>query len=186
MSEASKRKLEKLFKEVVTPALVKEYGYSPMQVIRIDKVVINMGRQSDKKKINESAEQMTQIAGQKAVITYARKSEAGFKIREGWPIGCRVTLRGHRMYAFLEKLIYLVLPRVRDFMGLKTRSFDGRGNYSFGLAEQIIFPEIDYEAVSEIAGMDITVTTTAKTDKEALSLLKLFGFPFRIDTQKGK
>jgi large subunit ribosomal protein L5 len=152
-----------------------------MQVPRLDKIVINMGvgeATQDKKKVEIAAAEMQQIAGQKPVITKAKKSIAQFKLREGMPIGCKVTLRRERMYEFLDRLITIALPRVRDFRGLNPKSFDGRGNYAMGLKEQLVFPEISYDQIDKMRGMDIIVTTTAKTDDEARELLRLFGFPF--------
>lgn len=153
-----------------------------MQVPKITKITLNMGvgaAADDKKIVKAARDNLTQIAGQSAVITIARKSVAGFKIREGWPIGCKVTLRGNRMYEFMDRLLSVALPRVRDFRGLNPRSFDSRGNYSLGIKEQITFPEIDYNQVDTVRGLDITITTTAETDAEALALLKAFQFPFR-------
>ena len=169
-------------KEVVT-ALQKQFAYkNVMQVPKIQKITLNMGvgeSVEDKKVIDAAVSDMTAIAGQKPVVTKARKSIAGFKIREGWPIGCKVTLRGKKMYEFLDRLVTIALPRVRDFRGLSARSFDGRGNYSFGLKEQIVFPEIDYDKVDKVRGMDVVITTSAATDEEAKALLTAFGFPFK-------
>lgn len=153
-----------------------------MQVPKIQKITLNMGvgeASRDKKLIDFAVTDMTIISGQKPIVTLSRKSIAGFKIRDGWPIGCKVTLRGKRMYEFLDRLIAIAIPRIRDFRGLNSRSFDGRGNYSMGVKEQIIFPEIDYDKVDKIRGMDITITTTAKTDDEAKALLLAFGFPLK-------
>jgi large subunit ribosomal protein L5 len=176
-------RLKKHFREKVISSLQKQFNYdNAMQVPRIQKITLNMGvgaAADDKKIIKAAQDNLTQIAGQKAVVTLARKSVAGFKIREGWPIGCKVTLRGDRMYEFLDRLISIALPRVRDFRGLNPRSFDSRGNYSLGLKEQITFPEIDYNQVDTIRGLDITITTSATNDSEALALLKAFNFPFR-------
>lgn len=181
--EGSKVRLRKHFHEKVIPALKKQFEYAnAMQVPKIQKITLNMGvgqAADDKKIIKAAQDNLTQIAGQKAVVTHARKSVAGFKIREGWPIGCKVTLRGDRMYEFLDRLISIALPRVRDFRGLNPRSFDSRGNYSLGIKEQITFPEIDYNLVDTIRGLDITITTSAKSDEQALALLKAFNFPFR-------
>jgi large subunit ribosomal protein L5 len=155
---------------------------SVMQVPRITKITLNMGvgeAIGDKKVLEFAASDMEKIAGQKPVITRARKSIAGFKIREGWPIGCKVTLRKERMYEFLDRLISVAIPRIRDFRGLNGRSFDGRGNYSMGVSEQIIFPEIDYDKVDALRGLDITITTTAQTDQEGRALLEAFKFPFK-------
>jgi large subunit ribosomal protein L5 len=171
------------FDEVVRGKLVDQFGYkNPMQVPMLDKVVINMGigeGVADRKKVETAAADLALIAGQKAVITKARKSIATFKVREGQPIGCKVTLRKARMYDFVDRLVNIALPRVRDFRGLNLRSFDGRGNYSIGIKEHIIFPEIDYDKAADIWGMDIVVCTTAKTDDEARALLAAFNFPFR-------
>jgi large subunit ribosomal protein L5 len=162
---------------------MKKFGYqNPMQVPRLVKITLNMGvgeAVGNKKVLENAIEDMSKIAGQKPVATLARKSIATFKIREGWPIGCKVTLRRRHMYEFLDRLINVALPRVRDFRGVSGRAFDGRGNYNFGVKEQIIFPEIDFDQVDAIRGMDICVTTTAKTDQEAKALLESFGFPFR-------
>ncbi len=182
-NKANQSRLKKHFHEKVIAALEKQFGYdNVMQVPRIQKITLNMGvgEAADDKKIAKAAQDnLTQIAGQKAVITLSRKSVAGFKIRDGWPIGCKVTLRGERMYEFLDRLLSVALPRVRDFRGLNPRSFDSRGNYSLGLKEQITFPEIDYNQVDAVRGLDITITTSAKTDAEAFALLKAFNFPFR-------
>jgi large subunit ribosomal protein L5 len=155
---------------------------SAMEVPRITKITINMGvgeAIADKKIMEFAVKDLTQIAGQKPIVTHARKSVAGFKIREGWPVGCKVTLRRERMYEFLDRLINIAIPRIRDFRGLNPRAFDGRGNYSIGVKEQIIFPEIDYDKVDALRGMDITITTTARTDEEGRALLEGFKFPFR-------
>ncbi len=176
-------RLKKHFREHVIAALQKQFNYdNAMQVPKLQKITLNMGvgaAADDKKIIKAAQDNLTQIAGQHAVVTLARKSVAGFKIREGWPIGCKVTLRGDRMYEFLDRLLSIALPRVRDFRGLNPRSFDSRGNYSVGIKEQITFPEIDYNQVDTIRGLDITITTSAKTDEEAFALLKAFNFPFR-------
>ncbi|GBU09669.1 50S ribosomal subunit protein L5 [Gammaproteobacteria bacterium] len=165
------------------PKLIEQFGYTnPMQVPRITKITLNMGvgeGVNDKKIVDNAANDMSSLAGQKSQITFTRKSIAGFKIRDGWPIGCKVTLRRAHMYEFLDRLVSVALPRVRDFRGVNGKSFDGRGNYSFGIKEQIIFPEIDYEKIDAIRGMDINFTTTAKTDAEAKALLAAFNFPFR-------
>lgn len=153
-----------------------------MEVPRLEKITLNMGLGEatiDKKVIQFAVSDMAQISGQKPVVTLARKSEAGFKIREGWPIGCKVTLRGERMYEFLDRLISVAIPRIRDFRGMSPKSFDGRGNYSMGVKEQIIFPEIDYDKIDKIRGLDITMTTNAKKDEHAKALLEAFSFPFR-------
>lgn len=175
--------LKQIYREKVIPDLMKEFNYSSvMQVPKITKITLNMGvgeAVADKKVIQKAVEDMTSIAGQKPIVTKARKSIAGFKIRDGWPIGCKVTLRQVRMYEFLERLISIAIPRIRDFRGFSPKSFDGRGNYSIGIKEQIVFPEIDFDKVDAIRGMNITITTTAKTDDEAKALLKSFGFPLK-------
>lgn len=167
----------------IRPRLVDEFGYkSPMAAPRLTKVTLNMGvgeAVGDRKIMDSAMADLTLIAGQRPMITTARKSEAGFKIREGFAIGCKVTLRRARMYEFVERLIGIAIPRMRDFRGLNPRSFDGRGNFSMGIAEQINFPEIDYDRIDKIRGLDITITTTAKTNAEGLALLKAFNFPFR-------
>jgi large subunit ribosomal protein L5 len=167
----------------VVPALTKEFGYkSIMEVPRITKITLNMGvgeAVSDKKLVEHAVEDMTKIAGQKPVVTKTRKAIANFKIRENMPIGCMVTLRGERMYEFLDRLVTIAFPRVRDFRGVSPRAFDGRGNYNIGLKEQIIFPEIEYDKIDKIRGLNISITTTAKTDAEAKALLAAFKFPFR-------
>ncbi|UCG97259.1 MAG: 50S ribosomal protein L5 [Burkholderiales bacterium] len=171
------------YREQVVPQLAKQFGYkSVMQVPRIAKVTLNMGVGEavvDKKNIESAIADMTKIAGQKPVVTKARKAIANFKIRQGMPIGCMVTLRGRRMYEFLDRLVTIAFPRVRDFRGVSGRAFDGRGNYNIGLKEQIIFPEIDYDKIDKLRGMNISITTTAKTDEEAKALLAAFRFPFR-------
>jgi large subunit ribosomal protein L5 len=176
-------RLEKYYQEVVVPKLIAQFGYkNPMQVPRLVKVTLNMGvgeAVADKKVIEHAVGDMQKIAGQKPQVTFARKSVAGFKIRQGWPIGCKVTLRRDRMYEFVDRLVTIALPRVRDFRGISGRSFDGKGNYSMGVKEQIIFPEIDYDKVDALRGMDVTVTTTARTDEEGRALLAAFNFPFR-------
>jgi large subunit ribosomal protein L5 len=176
-------RLQQVYKEKVVPELLKEFAYkNVMQVPRIKKITLNMGvgeAVADKKQIENAARDMTAIAGQKPVVTKARKSIAGFKIRDGWPIGCKVTLRGEHMWEFLDRLIAISIPRIRDFRGMNGKSFDGRGNYSMGVREQIMFPEIDYDKVDAIRGLDITITTSAETDEEGKALLKAFNFPFR-------
>lgn len=171
------------YREKIVPQMMEEHQYqSVMQVPRIEKITINMGlgeALGDKKVLEHAVNDMTAIAGQKPVVTVARKSIAGFKIRDGYPIGAKVTLRRERMYEFLDRLVAVSIPRIRDFRGISPKSFDGRGNYSMGVKEQIIFPEIDYDKIDAVRGMDITITTSAKTDAEALSLLKKFNFPFR-------
>ena len=176
-------RLEKFYKDEVVPALTKKFGYkNPMEVPRLTKITINMGvgeAATNKKILENAVADLTKIAGQKPVVTKSRISVASFKIRDGWPIGCKVTLRRAHMFEFLDRLINVSLPRVRDFRGVSGRSFDGRGNYNMGVKEQIIFPEIDFDAVDAIRGMDIAITTTAKTDAEAKALLEAFKFPFR-------
>jgi large subunit ribosomal protein L5 len=176
-------RLKDIYRKEIAPALTKQFGYaSPMQVPRISKIVLNMGvgeATADRKILDNAIGDMTKISGQKPVITKARKAIAGFKIREGYPIGCMVTLRQERMYEFLDRLVTVALPRVRDFRGVSGRGFDGRGNYNMGVKEQIIFPEIEYDKIDTIRGMNITITTTAKTDAEAKALLTAFKFPFR-------
>ncbi len=171
------------FDQVVRKALTEKFGYkNPMQVPRVDKIVLNMGigeGVADRKKVEQAAEAMAAIAGQKPVITKSRKSIATYKLRDGQAIGCKVTLRKARMYEFLDRLVNIALPRVRDFRGLNPKSFDGRGNYSLGIKEHTIFPEIDYDKAQDMWGMDVTVCTTAKTDDEARALLAAFNFPFR-------
>lgn len=181
-------KLHDLYKQEVIKALTEKFGYKTiMQVPRIEKITLNMGvgeAVADKKVLENAARDMTAIAGQKPLITKVRKSVAGFHIREGYPIGCKVTLRGERMWEFLERLIVIAIPRIRDFRGLSAKSFDGRGNYSMGVREQIIFPEIDFDKVDAVRGLDITITTTAKTDTEGRALLEAFNFPFRTQAHK--
>jgi large subunit ribosomal protein L5 len=166
----------------VRPALKAEFGYkNDMMIPRLNKIVLNMGvgeATKDTKKVKTAAEQLTLIAGQKAVVTHAKKSIAGFRVREQMPLGCKVTLRGDRMFEFLDRLVTIALPRVRDFRGVKGNSFDGRGNYAMGLREQIVFPEIDFDKIDDVLGMDIIICTTAKTDAEAKALLKHFNMPF--------
>ena len=176
-------RLKEQYEKTVAPQLLEQFGYdSVMQVPRISKITLNMGlgeALSDKNVLQNAASDLSRISGQKPVITHARKSVAAFKIREGWPIGCMVTLRRERMYDFLDRLISVAIPRIRDFRGLSARSFDGRGNYSFGLKEQIVFPEIDYDKVDALRGLDVTITTTARNDDEARALLGGFNFPIR-------
>lgn len=176
-------KLHDYYKSDVVSELTKQFDYKTiMQVPRIEKITLNMGvgeAISDKKLLENAAADMAAISGQKPLITKARKSVAGFKIREGYPIGCKVTLRGERMWEFLERLICISVPRIRDFRGLNAKAFDGRGNYSMGVREQIIFPEIDYDKVDRVRGLDITITTSANTDEEGRALLAAFNFPFR-------
>ena len=176
-------RLQEHYNAVVVPDLMKKFGYkSRMQVPRIRKVVLNMGvgeAVGDKKIMDNAVRNLTKIAGQKPVVTLARKSIATFKIRKGYPVGCMVTLRGGRMYEFLDRLVSVAIPRIRDFRGISPRSFDGRGNFNIGVKEQIIFPEIEYDKIDALRGMNITITTTAKTDEEGRALLGAFNFPFR-------
>lgn len=176
-------RLEEFYRNEVVGKLTEQFGYKTrMRVPRISKITINMGLGeaiADKKIIEHAVSDLSQIAGQKPIVTKARKSVANFKVREGWPVGCKVTLRRERMYEFLDRLISIAIPRIRDFRGLSPRSFDGRGNYSLGVKEQIIFPEIDYDKIDAIRGLDITITTTAVNDDEARALLKAFNFPIR-------
>ena len=181
-------RLKEQYRDSIVPRMMEEHGYkSVMEVPRIEKITLNMGlgeAVGDKKVLENAVGDMTAIGGQKPVVTLARKSIAGFKIRDGYPIGAKVTLRRERMYDFLDRLVSIAIPRIRDFRGISPRSFDGRGNYSLGIKEQIIFPEIDYDKIDAMRGMDITITTTAKSDAEALSLLKKFNFPFRAQPQQ--
>src|SRR5215471_16490441 len=176
-------RLQEFYKEKVVPGLIEKFGYkSIMEVPRITKITLNMGlgeAVADKKIIENAVGDMTKISGQKPVITKARKAIAGFKIRQGYPIGCVVTLRHERMYEFLDRLVTIALPRVRDFRGVSGKGFDGRGNYNMGVKEQIIFPEIEYDKIDTLRGMNITITTTAKSDAEAKALLSAFRFPFK-------
>ena len=176
-------RLQKHYKEQIVEQLHKQFDYqSIMQVPKITKITLNMGlgeAVGDKKIIEKAMQDMAAISGQKPVVTLSRKSIAGFKIREGWPIGCKVTLRRERMYEFLDRLVSIAIPRIRDFRGFSAKSFDGRGNYSLGVREQIIFPEIDYDKIDALRGLDITITTTARTDEEARALLSAFSFPFK-------
>ena len=178
-------RLKDYYRKEVVPALVKQFGYaSVMQVPRLQKIVLNMGvgeATGDKKLLENAVADMQKIAGQKPVVTKARKAIAGFKIREGYPIGCMVTLRHDRMYEFLDRLITIALPRVRDFRGVSPKGFDGRGNFTMGLRDQLLFPEIDYMKVDKARGMNVSVVTTAKTDEEARKLLQLMGMPFRTN-----
>jgi large subunit ribosomal protein L5 len=182
--------MQALYANSIRAAMTERFGYkNVMQVPKIEKIVLNMGvgeATQDKKKVDKAAEEMALIAGQRPVICKAKKSVATFKLREGMPIGCKVTLRRERMYEFLDRLITVALPRVRDFRGLNPKSFDGRGNYAMGLKEQIIFPEINYDRIDSVRGMDVIVTTSATTDEEARELLRLFGFPFIGLTEEKK
>jgi large subunit ribosomal protein L5 len=188
MAEASKDaykpRLKRDYEERIAKAMTEKFGYkNALEVPRLEKIVINMGvgeATQDKKKVDTAVQEMQLIAGQKPVVTKAKKSIAQFKLREGMPIGAKVTLRRERMYEFLDRLVTIALPRVRDFRGLNPKSFDGRGNYAMGLKEQIIFPEINYDRIEKVRGMDIIITTTAKTDEEARELLRLFNFPFPV------
>jgi large subunit ribosomal protein L5 len=176
-------RLQNYYKETVVPQLQKEFSYANiMEVPKITKITLNMGvgeATGDKKVMDRAVGDMTAIAGQKPIVTHARRSVASFKIRDGWPVGCKVTLRRERMYEFLDRLVNIAIPRIRDFRGLNRKSFDGRGNFSMGVKEQIMFPEIDFDQIDAIRGMDITITTTAKNDAEALALLQAFNFPFK-------
>ena len=188
MAEQRERpRMHKLYEEQVRAAMIEQFGYkNPMQVPKIGKIVINMGvgeATQDKKKVDVAVGEMMAIAGQKPVVTRAKKSIAQFKLREGMPIGCKVTLRNVRMFEFLDRLVTIALPRVKDFRGLNPKSFDGRGNYAMGLKEQIVFPEVSYDKIDKIRGMDIIITTTAETDDEARALLRLFGLPFLGDAE---
>ena len=185
MADSYTPRMRKLYDEQIAKAMTEKFGYkNVMEVPKIDKIVLNMGvgeATQDKKKVEQAASEMELIAGQKPVITKAKKSIAQFKLREGMPIGAKVTLRRERMYEFLDRFITIALPRVRDFRGLNPKSFDGRGNYACGLKEQLVFPEINYDRIDKVRGMDVIVTTTAKTDDEARELLRLFGFPFPLE-----
>jgi large subunit ribosomal protein L5 len=176
-------RLHEHYKETVVPELTAKFGYkSPMEVPRIEKITVNIGvgkATQDRKILDNAVGDLTKITGQKPVVTKAKKSIANFKVRVGYPIGCMVTLRGQRMYEFLDRLVSIAMPRIRDFRGVSNRSFDGRGNYSLGVKEQIIFPEIDYDKIDTLRGMNISITTTAKTDDEARALLAAFRFPFK-------
>ena len=176
-------RLRDKYTEEVRDALMKEFGYSSvMQVPRLEKIVLNMGIgnvRENPKAVDSAVRDLSTISGQKAIVTYARKSVANFRLREGMPNGVKVTIRGDRMYHFLDKLISIALPRVRDFRGVNPNSFDGRGNYSLGAREQLIFPEVDYDSIDKISGLDITIVTTAETDEEGMALLKALGMPFR-------
>lgn len=176
-------RLREFYKDTVVPELIKQFGYkSVMEVPRVEKITLNMGvgeAVADKKVMEHAVSDLEKIAGQKPVVTVARKSIAGFKIRDNYPVGCKVTLRRDQMFEFLDRLITIALPRVRDFRGVSGKSFDGRGNYNMGVREQIIFPEIEYDKIDALRGLNITITTTAKTDEEAKALLSLFKFPFK-------
>jgi len=176
-------RLQDYYQDTVVKQLTEQFGYKTvMQVPKITKITLNMGlgeAVADKKVIDYAVEDLTKISGQKPVVNNARKSVANFKVREGWPVGCKVTLRRQRMYEFLDRLVSIAIPRIRDFRGLSPKSFDGRGNYSMGVKEQIIFPEIDYDKIDSIRGLDITITTTARTNEEGRALLSAFNFPLR-------
>jgi large subunit ribosomal protein L5 len=182
MADAYKPRMKAIYEDRIIKAMTEKFGYkNVMEIPRLDKIVLNMGvgeATQDKKKVEQASSEMELIAGQKPVVTKAKKSIAQFKLREGMAIGCKVTLRRERMYEFLDRFITIALPRVRDFRGLNPKSFDGRGNYACGIKEQIVFPEINYDRIDSVRGMDVIVTTTAKTDDEARELLRLFGFPF--------
>ncbi|MEZ5654728.1 MAG: 50S ribosomal protein L5 [Sphingobium sp.] len=188
MTDKYTPRLKSLYDESIAKAMTEKFGYANvMQVPKIEKITLNMGvgeATQDKKKVTSAAEEMQLIAGQKPVITRAKKSIAQFKLREGMPIGAKVTLRRERMYEFLDRMVTIAMPRIRDFRGLNPKSFDGRGNYAFGIKEQLIFPEISYDRIDKVRGMDIIITTTAKTDDEARELLRLFGFPFPVEEEK--
>jgi len=187
MADKYTPRLKAKFDAEIAAAMQAKFGYkNAMEIPKLEKITLNMGvgeASQDKKKVQTAAEEMERIAGQKPVITKAKKSIAQFKLREGMPIGCKVTLRRERMYEFLDRLVTIALPRVRDFRGLNPKSFDGRGNYAMGLKEQIVFPEINYDQIDKVRGMDVIVTTTAKTDDEARELLRLFGFPFPAEAE---
>jgi large subunit ribosomal protein L5 len=176
-------RLKEIYRREIAPKLKEELGLANvMEVPRITKITVNMGvgeALADKKILEHAVNDMTRLSGQKPVVTLARKSVAAFKVREGWPIGCKVTLRSDRMYEFLDRLVSIAIPRIRDFRGISAKSFDGRGNFAMGVTEQIIFPEIDYDKIDAVRGMDITITTTARTNEEGRALLKAFNFPFK-------
>lgn len=188
--KAYKPRMRGIYDDKIVKAMTDKFGYkNALEVPRIEKIVLNMGvgeATQDKKKVDQAAQEMELIAGQKPVVTKAKKSIAQFKLREGMPIGCKVTLRRERMYEFLDRLITIAMPRIRDFRGLNPKSFDGRGNYAMGLKEQLVFPEISYDRIDKVRGMDVIVTTTAKTDDEARELLRLFGFPFPQEATEEK
>ena len=190
MADNSAPRMKARYDDQIVKAMTDKFGYkNRLEVPRLEKITLNMGvgeASQDKKKVQTAAEEMALIAGQKPVITKAKKSIAQFKLREGMPIGCKVTLRRERMYEFLDRLVTIAMPRIRDFRGLNPNSFDGRGNYAMGMKEQIVFPEISYDKIDTVRGMDIIVTTTAKTDEEARELLKLFGFPFPAEASGEK
>ena len=183
LGDRTMSRLREHYKDTVGPALMERFSYgSVMQIPRLEKITINMGvgeALADKKVLDHAVADLTKITGQRPIVTKARKSVAAFKVREGWPIGCKVTVRGERMYEFLDRLINVAIPRTRDFRGFSPRAFDGRGNYSLGVTEQIIFPEIDYDQIDKIRGLDVAITTSARTDEEGRALLQGFSFPFR-------
>jgi large subunit ribosomal protein L5 len=185
MADVNMPRMRKIYEDRIVKAMTDKFGYkNALEVPRLEKIVLNMGvgeATQDRKRVEQAAQEMELIAGQKPVVTKAKKSIAQFKLREGMAIGCKVTLRRERMYEFLDRLITIAMPRIRDFRGVNPKSFDGRGNYAMGLKEQIVFPEISYDKIEKVRGMDIIVTTTAKTDDEARELLRLFGFPFPQD-----
>jgi large subunit ribosomal protein L5 len=188
MADKYAPRLKADYEQRIVQAMTEQFGYkNRLEVPRLEKIVINMGvgeATQDKKKVESAAAEMEKIAGQKPVITKAKRSIAQFKLREGMPIGCKVTLRRDRMYEFMDRLVTIALPRVRDFRGLNPRSFDGRGNYAMGLKEQIVFPEIEYDQIDKVRGMDVIITTTAKTDEEARELLRLFNLPFPVEAEE--
>ncbi|NML06418.1 50S ribosomal protein L5 [Sphingomonas sp. G-3-2-10] len=190
MADAYTPRMRSKYDAEIVKAMTEKFGYkNVMEIPKISKIVLNMGvgeATQDKKKVEQAAQEMELIAGQKPVVTKAKKSIAQFKLREGMPIGCKVTLRRERMYEFLDRLITIAMPRIRDFRGVNPDSFDGRGNYAMGIKEQIVFPEINYDRIDKVRGMDIIVTTTAKTDDEARELLRLFGFPFPLADGEAK
>ena len=185
MADKYTPRMRKLYDDEIAKAMKSKFNYAnDMEIPRLEKIILNMGvgeATQDRKKVDQAVSEMERIAGQKPVVTKAKKSIAQFKLREGMPIGCKVTLRRERMFEFLDRLVTIAMPRIRDFRGLNPKSFDGRGNYAMGVKEQIIFPEINYDQIDKVRGMDIIVTTTAKTDEEARELLRLFGFPFPQD-----
>ncbi len=190
MADKYTPRLKTAYDERIKQAMTEKFGYkNALEIPKLEKITLNMGvgeASQDKKKVQTAAEEMELIAGQKPVITKAKKSIAQFKLREGMPIGCKVTLRGERMFEFLDRLVTIAMPRIRDFRGVNPKSFDGHGNYAMGLKEQIVFPEISYDKIEKVRGMDIIVTTTAKTDDEARELLRLFGFPFPAEQAEEK
>ncbi len=190
MADTYTPRMKAHYDDVVVKGLIEKFGYTNhFSLPKLEKITLNMGvgeGSQDKKKVTTAVDEMQAIAGQRPVITKAKKSIAGFKLREGMPIGCKVTLRGERMYEFLDRFVTIAMPRIRDFRGLNPKSFDGRGNFAMGIKEQLIFPEISYEKIEQIRGMDIIVTTTAKSDDEAREMLRLFGFPFPVETTEEK